>query len=373
MIRTVTRRVLQLVLSILLLGAASVEAQDGYYFRDDFEDGNIGDGKPAIWRQAGGGSLRVQNGDLYIDNCVAGGNCGLGLWAKGDWARYTDVSYRLQGRVLEGIASIAFWGRSLDPRVYYGFVNTLGEQGIGDTLNGVNNRVVLPFDVDVAVDDVVMKLDLIGDEISMSAWRAGDAQIDLPVASFRDSTLRVGTVGPTLDPHQGRASAVLRWMEVAEIVPGDVDTNDVIDVRDIDYLAAAIREGRNNNRYDVNRDRAVGAADHRSWVKEIANTYFGDANLDRAFDSSDLIETFESRKYEDDLPGNASWSEGDWDGDGDFTTGDLVLAFQDGGYERGPRAALASVPEPSTLAMLSIGMIAVMRRAGSRTRQEFGG
>ena len=27
----------------------------------------------------------------------------------------------------------------------------------------------------------------------------------------------------------------------------------------------------------------------------------------------------------------------DWDGDGDFTTGDLVIAFQDGGYEQGPR------------------------------------
>jgi hypothetical protein len=35
------------------------------------------------------------------------------------------------------------------------------------------------------------------------------------------------------------------------------------------------------------------------------------------------------------------------DGDGDFKTNDLVSAFQDGGYEKGPRPAVAVVPEPS--------------------------
>jgi hypothetical protein len=37
-------------------------------------------------------------------------------------------------------------------------------------------------------------------------------------------------------------------------------------------------------------------------------------------------------EYEDSIPGNSTWSEGDWDCDGDFTTRDLVLAFSDVGF-----------------------------------------
>ena len=52
---------------------------------------------------------------------------------------------------------------------------------------------------------------------------------------------------------------------------------------------------------------------------------------------------------------NSGWAQGDWNGDGDFDSGDLVAAFQDGGYEKGLRlAAVQVVPEPSsTVAFLS--------------------
>jgi len=39
---------------------------------------------------------------------------------------------------------------------------------------------------------------------------------------------------------------------------------------------------------------------------------------------------------------------GDWNGDGQFGTSDLVTAFQDGGYDQGPRTASQAVPEPSS-------------------------
>ncbi|MCA9152601.1 MAG: hypothetical protein KDA92_25030, partial [Planctomycetales bacterium] len=66
-------------------------------------------------------------------------------------------------------------------------------------------------------------------------------------------------------------------------------------------------------------------------------------------DSSDLVAIFTAGKYETGQA--AGWAEGDWDGDGVFGTGDLVWAFDDGGFEQGPRsavAATAAVPEPST-------------------------
>ena len=50
------------------------------------------------------------------------------------------------------------------------------------------------------------------------------------------------------------------------------------------------------------------------------------------------------------------WSEGDWDADGDFESGDLVIALQDGGYERAAMATTAAVPEPSAAVMLILGL-----------------
>ena len=34
---------------------------------------------------------------------------------------------------------------------------------------------------------------------------------------------------------------------------------------------------------------------------------------------------------------NSTWADGDWDGDGDFTSSDMVLAFQAGGYTTAAR------------------------------------
>ncbi|MCA9214212.1 MAG: hypothetical protein KDB27_14170 [Planctomycetales bacterium] len=49
---------------------------------------------------------------------------------------------------------------------------------------------------------------------------------------------------------------------------------------------------------------------------------------------------------------------GDWNLDGDFTTSDLVVAFQDGGFEKGPQVTAAIVPEPAS--PLAITMFVVV-------------
>lgn len=51
-------------------------------------------------------------------------------------------------------------------------------------------------------------------------------------------------------------------------------------------------------------------------------------------------------EYEDDIPGNSTWEEGDWNGDGDFDSEDFELAFQTGLYE------IESQPLGNTLAAL---------------------
>lgn len=68
----------------------------------------------------------------------------------------------------------------------------------------------------------------------------------------------------------------------------------------------------------------------------------GDANLDGRFDSGDLTTVFQAGEYEDGVESGSFWMTGDWDGDREFGTSDLLVAFQDGGYS----AAAIAVPEP---------------------------
>ena len=75
------------------------------------------------------------------------------------------------------------------------------------------------------------------------------------------------------------------------------------------------------------------------------------------------MQVFQAGKYETppvfDRYGNmipVSWSEGDWDADGLFDSADFITAFQDGGYEQGPRTDVAAVPEPSGTLLWVIGL-----------------
>ena len=99
-------------------------------------------------------------------------------------------------------------------------------------------------------------------------------------------------------------------------------------VEDIEFL---IRE----DMFDLNSDRTVDQADYRIWVKDLRQTWFGDANLDGEFNSGDLVAVFQAGEYEDVEEYNSGWATGDWNGDGVFDSSDLVVAFQDGGYEKG--------------------------------------
>jgi hypothetical protein len=74
-------------------------------------------------------------------------------------------------------------------------------------------------------------------------------------------------------------------------------------------------------------------------------------------------------EYEDGIAMNSVWSTGDWNGDGEFDSGDLVVSFQDGGYEQGPRwprGAVQAVPEPTSFALLSVAMIVAARVSRNR-------
>ncbi|MEZ6121102.1 MAG: hypothetical protein R3C28_31670 [Pirellulaceae bacterium] len=150
-----------------------------------------------------------------------------------------------------------------------------------------------------------------------------------------------------------------RWLQMSvEAIPG------------IDRLSSEVRLESSDISFDINDDGVLTYADRVAWVHNLANTYFGDANLDGEFNSSDMTLVFSAAEYEDNITLNSTWAEGDWNGDGDFDSSDLILAFQDGGYEQGPRAGVQAVPEPasSTLWLLSLLSVVIPLRKNRNLR-----
>ena len=79
-----------------------------------------------------------------------------------------------------------------------------------------------------------------------------------------------------------------------------------------------------------------------------------------------FVTVFAVGEYEDAVPGNSTWADGDWNGDGDFTSSDFVKAFSDGGYELGQRPAVQAVPEPGFSWVLLLVTVLIACRSGRR-------
>ena len=149
------------------------------------------------------------------------------------------------------------------------------------------------------------------------------------------------------DAAQWTATAPSPGRESGAPIEGDINSDGIVDATDIDLLCAGIQA--NQTELDLNGDGKIDRSDMSYLIHDILRTTAGDANLNRVFDSGDLVEVFVAGQYEDNIVGNSGWATGDWDCDGDFTTSDLVAAFQEGGYvaaanPAGSRTAIAAFP-----------------------------
>ena len=83
---------------------------------------------------------------------------------------------------------------------------------------------------------------------------------------------------------------------------------------------------------DIQAKGQLTQADFHWFVQEVVKVHWADVNLDRRVDSRDLLQIFQSGKYEAG-PSSALWSEGDWNCDGALDSADLVRLFQSGSYQ----------------------------------------
>jgi hypothetical protein len=150
-----------------------------------------------------------------------------------------------------------------------------------------------------------------------------------------------------------------------DVIPGDFNRDGQLTAADIDDLTGQSAGGTHPADYDLNSDALVNGADVTFWVRDLYNSWIGDANLDGQFNSSDLVGVLAAGTYEVNVA--STWSTGDFNGDGRTNSSDLVAALSDGGYEMGPRAAVAAVPEPCGCVLWLLGAGALVR-AGRRKR-----
>ncbi|MCB0325075.1 MAG: hypothetical protein KDD69_15935, partial [Bdellovibrionales bacterium] len=190
-----------------------------------------------------------------------------------------------------------------------------------------------------------------GANLSLWAWPAGGDQPVEPVLALEDSTYASGRVllfsatneafpRPTLN------EVTFNYLSVAsgDAILGDLNRDGILGIQDLELLQTEVKRNGSNLVFDLNADQSVNDQDITFWVKDLRQTYFGDADLNGVFDSSDFVTVFQPGLYETNQ--SASWSTGDWSTDGVFNSSDFVVAFADGGYELA--AGAFAVPEPAS-------------------------
>lgn len=141
---------------------------------------------------------------------------------------------------------------------------------------------------------------------------------------------------------------------------GDYNNDGVWTASDLDFLSEGIRQGSQDWRLDLSNNGVVTLEDRRRWIEDLVGSHFGDANLDKSFDSGDFVTVFQGGAYEAGTP--AGWEAGDFSGDALFDSSDLTLALSLGAYEEGGAAAHA-IPEPTNAALFFIILICCWRVA----------
>jgi hypothetical protein len=165
-----------------------------HFFVDDFEDEDIADGNPVTWlRGATDGSGQVTAGDLTLSGSL------VTFYADLSNA-FRDVSVRTQFRFLESSGNMrnAFvFARSPSAAGYFGGMLQNGELRIVESFEDGSSQTLVqtPTTMNPFNEDVLLRFDVIGNRLSLTAWHEADEMPGQPQLIAVDDSLTFGDVG----------------------------------------------------------------------------------------------------------------------------------------------------------------------------------
>jgi hypothetical protein len=216
-------------------------ATGGIVFLDDFEDGSATDGAPVTWTPLPGmtGSFEVIDGDFLMtrpSNIEE-------MYSAVNQYTLADTSIRTQARL---IGSGAWWLGLLargNPTDYTTYALLLFNNARLEIWRfgppGPHSWMLAGADVgiDPRAQDVLMRFDVIGNELSAWAWREGDPMPVEPQVTAVHSEWATGNVGIAADLgwRLSNNDAIFRYVEVYEPIPPTPDFNGdgIVDAADM--------------------------------------------------------------------------------------------------------------------------------------------
>ncbi len=274
------------------------------------------------------------------------------------WADDVDWIYGSDGQVY-GVGEETATGWSMEARFHK---SQFEDPNSG---NKLENGYKMGFNIGMDDDD--------GSDLEIQYWWANRARpLEFDYNAYLDGET-INDYPPEKYDWLVDANGRLTHAATGEIIfgdfagpTGDFNNDGTLDTADIDALTTESAAGTNSAAYDLTGDQIVDVSDVQMWVKELSNSWIGDANLDGEFNSADLVNVLAAGTYEADVA--AVWSTGDFNGDGHADSSDLVAGLTDGGYELGPRAAVRAVPEPTVVVLFGLGLCTLFV-AGRRERR----
>lgn len=368
------------LIAFFILFANTKGSPAGTIVVDDFNDGDdsgwshVADPVNQPW---GPGIFDASSGSYHL---ATTGTVGSGFMAgsvRSRWDRASDSEFadgvwrttiRLENAGTEAGIDVRFDPESLSgyafgieaPSAGGGFGFIRADQGVPRIIR----RIPVPGTPVQAGQEWLVEAGAVGDQITLKAWQTGTPEPESPQFTLRDTTYDSGGFFVAASGHQGwRTNATFDdiYFSGTQFQTGDLSGDGSLDATDIDLLSREIHktDSPSATLFDLNEDNNLDAQDHNFWVKDVKNTWYGDANLDGQFDSGDLITVFRAGMYEHHE--DAGWASGDWTGDQRFDSGDLIAAFGDGGYEAGERTVANAVPEPGSPVLVALALFGLFQ------------
>ena len=202
-----------------LLGGSSEARAQLADFLDDFNDRNLIDGEPVTWQPLPGfanGEFDASGGDLVIRPRATGES--LITFVEG-YDQLTTTSIRAEVRLNGQIDGLLLGARgTIGGGAYWGGIS-LGQFEIAKSRLDGSYQVLqrAPSPLNPNAEDVLLQFEVVGDQLSLYAWRPGEPKPSLPQASTADNQYPNGTVGILVDLAQPGSAATIRYVEVQSV------------------------------------------------------------------------------------------------------------------------------------------------------------